>query len=65
MKAVQVNNGVISVDNVSEPSGDGIIVDVCSVGICGSDLHLIDAGMMSVIPGHKLLGLRGMNAGCY
>ena len=57
MKAVQVNDGVVSVENVSEPRGDGVIVDVRTVGICGSDLHLIDAGMMSVIPGHEIAGV--------
>ena|GEM_PF-73708 len=57
MKAVQVNDGVVSVENVSEPRGEGVIVDVRTVGICGSDLHLIDAGMMSVIPGHEIAGV--------
>ena len=47
MKAVQVNDGVVSVENVSEPRGEGVIVDVRTVGICGSDLHLIDAGTVS------------------
>ncbi len=57
MKAVQVNNGIVTVENVSEPRGEGITVDVRSVGICGSDLHLIDSGMMSVIPGHEIAGI--------
>ncbi len=57
MKAVQVNNGIVTVENVSEPRGEGITVDVSSVGICGSDLHLIDSGMMSVTPGHEIAGV--------
>ena len=60
MKAVQVNNGIVTVENVSEPRGEGITVDVRSVGICGSDLHLIDSGMMSVIPGHEIAGVTRM-----
>ena len=32
MKAVQVNDGVVSVENVSEPRGEGVIVDVRTVG---------------------------------
>ena len=57
MKAVQVIDGSISVNNVSEPRGEGVTVDVKSVGICGSDLHMIDFGMMSVIPGHEIAGV--------
>tara|TARA_Y100001970_G_C14110519_1_gene790596 strand:- start:305 stop:1246 length:942 start_codon:yes stop_codon:yes gene_type:complete len=57
MKAVQVTDGLIHIDNVPEPRGEGITVHVKSVGICGSDLHLIDSGMMSVIPGHEIAGV--------
>ena len=28
-----------------------------AVGICGSDLHLIDSNMMNVIPGHEISGI--------
>lgn len=57
MKAVQVVDGSIQVNHVPEPSGEGVLVRVKSVGICGSDLHLIDSGMMSVIPGHEIAGI--------
>ena len=57
MRAVQVFDGTISVNDVSEPRGEGITVDVRSVGICGSDLHLIDSGMMAVTPGHEISGV--------
>lgn len=57
MKAVRVNDGVATIENVPEPGGQGVTVDISSVGICGSDLHLIDAGMMSVTPGHEIAGI--------
>ena len=57
MKAVQVVDGSIHVNNVPEPRGEGVLVSVKSVGICGSDLHLIDSGMMSVIPGPEIAGI--------
>ncbi|HJM29382.1 MAG: zinc-binding dehydrogenase [Acidimicrobiales bacterium] len=57
MKAVKVRNSRIEVCDVPNPSGDGILVSVKSVGICGSDLHLIDTGMMNVTPGHEIAGV--------
>jgi len=57
MKAIKVRNNQIEVCDVPNPSGDGIVVTVKSVGICGSDLHLIDSGMMNVTPGHEIAGI--------
>ena len=50
MKAVKVSDQVIELRDVPDPKGEGVIVAVKAVGICGSDLHLIDANMMVVTP---------------
>ena len=56
MKAVKVSDQVIELRDVPDPKGEGVIVAVKAVGICGSDLHLIDANMMVVTPGHEISG---------
>ena len=57
MKAIKVRNNQIEVCDVANPVGDGVVIAVRSVGICGSDLHLIDSGMMNVTPGHEIAGI--------
>mgnify|MGYP001162367894 CR=1 FL=1 len=57
MKAVKFQNNQIEVCDVPNPTGEGILISVKSVGICGSDLHLIDSGMMNVVPGHEIAGV--------
>ncbi len=57
MKAVKFQNNQIEICDVPNPTGEGILISVKSVGICGSDLHLIDSGMMNVVPGHEIAGV--------
>ena len=40
------------------PAPDGVVVQVAAVGICGTDLHIVDgsAGRLPVVPGHELSG---------
>ena len=40
------------------PAPDGVVVEVAAVGICGTDLHIVDghAGRLPVVPGHELAG---------
>ena len=58
MKAIRVSDQVIELCDVPfEPKGEGVLVNVEAVGICGSDLHLIDSNMMNVIPGHEISGI--------
>ena len=57
MKAVKVANNKVEVCSVPEPKGEGVLIKVKSVGICGSDLHLIDSGLMNVTPGHEIAGV--------
>ena len=60
MRAVKVRNGRIDVVDVSPHDGPGVRIHVRSAGICGSDLHLIDAP--DVVPdgttlGHEIAGI--------
>lgn len=57
MKAVRCNHGAVQAIEVEAPKGDGVLVDVASAGICGSDLHLIDGPFeVGVTLGHELAG---------
>ena len=59
MKAVRVIDGAAQMVDVDQPAGEGVIVDVVSTGICGSDLHLIELGMVSpdLTLGHEFAGI--------
>lgn len=57
MRAVRVIEGVVTTVEVPPPSGDGVVVDVVAAGICGSDLHMIDAGFAPPVTlGHEISG---------
>ena len=56
MRAVISHKGAISVINADAPTGPGVLVTVTSAGICGSDLHLVAAGLSGVILGHEFGG---------
>lgn len=56
MLAVTANKGQISVTEKEIPMGDGELITVTSAGICGSDLHLIEAGLSNVVLGHEFGG---------
>jgi threonine dehydrogenase-like Zn-dependent dehydrogenase len=55
VRAVRSTEGVASVVDVPPTEGDGIRVRVASVGICGSDLHLV-AWNLPVTLGHEMAG---------
>ena len=62
MRAVRVHGGRVEVDEVAVPDRDGnsVRIRVRSAGICGSDLHLIDAGIVeaaAVTLGHEVAGI--------
>ena len=60
MRAVRVHGGQVAVDDVPATDGPGVRVRVRSAGICGSDLHLIEAGVIEaaqVTLGHEVAGL--------
>ncbi len=57
MKAVRCCDKKVQLVDVPFPSGEGVKVNVRSAGICGSDLHMINAGFE--IPGtigHEVAG---------
>jgi len=60
VRAVRVHGGQVAVDDVPATDGPGVRVRVRSAGICGSDLHLIEAGVIEasqVTLGHEVAGL--------
>ena len=55
MKAVRIIDGVPTLVDAPRPTGGEVVVDVASVSICGSDIHLIDSGMAEGwILGHEI-----------
>ncbi len=57
MKAVRCCDKGVHVVDVPPPGGEGVIVDVRSSGICGSDIHMVDMGF--ALPGtlgHEVAG---------
>jgi threonine dehydrogenase-like Zn-dependent dehydrogenase len=57
MRAVRFADGRVDVRDMPSPSGDGVRVHVRSVGICGSEVHMLDAKFpISVVPGHEFAG---------
>lgn len=56
MKAVVSGGGRVSTVDRETPSGEGVLVAVTSTGICGSDLHLVSAGLSGVVLGHEFGG---------
>ena len=58
MKAVSYADGKVKTREVPYPSGEGILVEIASAGICGSDLHLLREGSHSPhIAGHEISGI--------
>ena len=56
MLAVTASQGVISIVERDIPDGPGELITVTSSGICGSDLHMIEAGLSGVVLGHEFGG---------
>lgn len=57
MKAIRAAGRGVEVVDVDRPKGDGVRVRVRSVGICGSDLHMLESGFpLSSILGHEIAG---------
>ena len=55
MRAVRCPEGLPTVVDVPEPTGDGVLVTVASAGICGSDLHLLSFSLPATF-GHEFAG---------
>jgi threonine dehydrogenase-like Zn-dependent dehydrogenase len=58
MRAVRHTAAGIEVEHVTPPEigGDGVVVQVVSSGICGSDLHMLEWGAMPFTLGHEIGG---------
>jgi len=58
MKAVSYSEGKVFTADIERPKGDGVLVNISSAGICGSDLHLLNAGVHAPhVAGHEIAGL--------
>jgi len=58
MRGVYFNNGEIELREVSGVTGDGVRVRVRSIGICGSDLHMLELKFpLKCIVGHEVSGV--------
>lgn len=58
MRAVRLIEGAPQVVDLPDPAGDGVLLRVRAVGICGTDVHLVQQGVP--IPntlGHEIAGL--------
>ena len=57
MKAVRIDGGVPRLAELPTPSGEGVLVKVASVSICGSDLHMLKQGWVEGrVLGHEFAG---------
>jgi L-iditol 2-dehydrogenase len=58
MKAVRCCDKHVHVVDVPAPQGEGVMVKVRSAGICGSDLHMVNAGYdIPSTLGHEVAGV--------
>ena len=58
MRAVKASGGKPEVVDVPTPSGEGVLVDVRAAGICGSDLHMLESGLVGTqVLGHEVAGV--------
>ena len=56
MRAVSYSEGKVFTTNIEQPKGEGVLVNISSDGICGSDLHLLKDGAHSPhVAGHEIL----------
>ena len=44
MQAVKSTDAGVRVVEIDDPTGDGVVVEVRSASVCGSDLHLVGFG---------------------
>ena len=57
MKAVRIEESKPRLVDIEKPEGRGVLVKVGSVSICGSDLHMIQQGIVEgAVLGHEFAG---------
>ena len=57
MQAVKSTDAGVRVVEVDDPTGDGVVVEVRSASVCGSDLHLVGFGPLPCVMGHEFAGV--------
>ncbi|HEX3796096.1 MAG TPA: alcohol dehydrogenase catalytic domain-containing protein, partial [Acidimicrobiales bacterium] len=57
MRAVRNTEDGVRVVDIDDPSGPGVVVEVASSSICGTDLDLVAAGLTGFTIGHEFAGL--------
>jgi threonine dehydrogenase-like Zn-dependent dehydrogenase len=58
MRGVYFNNGGVELRDIDKVAGEGVRVRVRSIGICGSDLHMLEMKFpLKYIVGHEVAGL--------
>jgi threonine dehydrogenase-like Zn-dependent dehydrogenase len=58
MRAVYFKDGEVELREVPEPFGEGVRVHVRSIGICGSDLHMLEMkSPLNCVVGHEVAGV--------
>ena len=57
MRAVNYSEGNVQTYDAPEPKGEGVLVNISTCGICGTDMHLLESGMhIPHIAGHEISG---------
>jgi|DEB0MinimDraft_10_1074344.scaffolds.fasta_scaffold00048_11 threonine dehydrogenase-like Zn-dependent dehydrogenase len=57
MRAIRIVDGQPELQDIDAPSGDGVVITVATSSICGSDIHLLEAGLADgMILGHEFCG---------
>jgi 2-desacetyl-2-hydroxyethyl bacteriochlorophyllide A dehydrogenase len=62
MRAVRNTEIGVAVVDVPEPDGPGVRVRVRAAGICGSDLEMVEHGIVTTTIGHEFAGVLDDNA---
>jgi 2-desacetyl-2-hydroxyethyl bacteriochlorophyllide A dehydrogenase len=57
MRAVRISGGAPVLVDVDEPNGAGVLLEVVSSSICGTDVGLLGMGMEGFTLGHEFAGL--------
>jgi threonine dehydrogenase-like Zn-dependent dehydrogenase len=56
MRAVRIASGAPVLVDVDEPTGDGVMLEVASSSICGTDVGLVGMGLEGFTLGHEFAG---------
>lgn len=56
MRAARYEDGTLRIVEVDEPDGDGILLDVVSSSICGTDVGFVHMGARGFTYGHEFAG---------